>query len=103
MSQTGQVLGILVNSDKYFEHVLKLAEAATASGKKVRVHVLDKGLGLFCAGQFAPLSRLAQITVCGDLAASASRAPLQLPDTVKIVSARRVADLMRGFDRTVVF
>jgi hypothetical protein len=104
MTDTGHILGILVNSDRYFDYVLKLSEAAFAAGKDVWIHVLEKGFGLFAAGQFADLSRIARITACaaGQVRPTAE-GPCQLPATVEIVSAGEFAEILRSFDRTVVF
>ena len=104
MSESGRTLGILVNSDKYFEYVLKLAEAATAKGRQVRILVLGKGVRLFATDEFARLSRMAQIT-----AGATDRGNLgfqetdPLPDTVTVVSAQKFMDVLGEFDRTVVF
>jgi hypothetical protein len=104
MTDTGQILGILVNSDRYFDYILKLSEAASTAGKSVWIHVLDKGFDLFAAGQFAALSRMTRITACAaGLARPASAGPCQLPAMVKIISAGEFADILRKFDRTVVF
>jgi len=104
MTDSGRTLGILVNSDKYFEYVMKLAEAATAKGERVRILVLGKGFRLFATDGFTRLSRMAQVTAgttgMGNLACQET-APL--PDTVTVVSAQKFMDVLGGFDRTVVF
>lgn len=100
----GGVLGILVNSDRHFDYVLKLAEAATATGRQVRIHVLEKGFGLFSTGYFDRLRRLSRITACAAGAGkNGPQSPLSLPGTVDIVSERQFADVLREFDRAVVF
>ena len=104
MIDTPQTLGILVNSDKYFDYVLRLAQAASERGKQVRVHVLDKGFGLFSAKEFSDLSRLANVTACSaGMASPAGEKPVLLPQTVAVVPPERLADILREFDRTVVF
>ena len=104
MIAPGQTLGILVNSDKYFEYVLKLAQAATDRGKQVRILVLEKGFGLFATKEFTVLIRIAQITAGAvDMQKSGFREPFKLPDAVKVVSAQQITDILGEFDRTVVF
>jgi hypothetical protein len=49
-----RVLGILVNSDQHFDYVLKLTAAATAKGKEVQIHLLDKGVGLLFTDLYVP-------------------------------------------------
>jgi hypothetical protein len=99
-----QILGILVNSDKYFDYVLKLAQAATNGGKLVRIHVLDKGFGLFSAREFPALKRLANVTACAaGMASTAGEKPILLPQTVAAVPPERLTDILMEFDRTVVF
>lgn len=100
----GGVLGILVNSDRHFDQVLKLAEAATATGRQVRIHVLQKGFGLFSTGYFDRLSRLTRISACAaGLDGGGPQRPGSLPGTVDIVSEQQFAEVMRELDRAVVF
>lgn len=104
MNEPGHILGILVNSDRHFDYVLKLSEAASAAGKSVWIHVLGKGFGLFAAGQLTALSRMARITACAaGLPRAAAEGSCRLPTEVEIVSAGEFAGILRKFDRTVVF
>lgn len=104
MNDSNNILGVLVNSDEYFDYVLKLTAAATAKGKEVRIHLLDKGLGLLFSEVFAPLNRLARITACAEgMRAVAPDAPLCVPGSVKMISPLQLALILKGVDRTVVF
>ena len=104
MIDSGRTLGILVNSDKYFEYVLKLAEAATAKGQQVRILVLGKGFRLFATDEFAMLRRMARITTGAvDMGNPGFPETSPLPDSVTVVSAQKFVDVLGKFDRTVVF
>lgn len=97
-------LGILVNSDEHFDYVLKLTEAATAKGRQVRIHLLDKGLGLLSSDALAPISRMAKISACAaGIEAMAATVSAGLSASVELVAPHRLAELLQAFDRIVVF
>lgn len=64
MMQAGNTLGIIVNSNRYFEFVTQLAEAAVALDKAVRIHLLGDGCEFATTEACTLLSRQTQITMC---------------------------------------
>ena len=57
-------LGIIVNSNRYFGFVEKLADAALAQEKQVRIHLLGSGCEFIKTDACTRLSRLVQMTLC---------------------------------------
>jgi hypothetical protein len=103
MGDSTGVLGILVHTDRYFEYALKLAEAASAKGRRVRVHLLDKGIGLLSSDSLRSLGRVAQISACAAGVQAAAATTPGLKASVEIVSHRHLPTLLQSFDRIVVF
>jgi hypothetical protein len=60
----GQSLGILVSSDKHFQHLIGLARAAVKAQKQVLVFLTHRGVLLTQEPGFAELTRLAKVSVC---------------------------------------
>ena len=57
-------LGIIVNSNRYFGFVEKLADAALEQDKQVRIHLLGPGCEFIKTDACTRLSRLTQVTLC---------------------------------------
>lgn len=57
-------LGILVTSDRHWEHVLGVTEAGARAGKKVSVFLTGEGVRLTRFGEFARLTAAAQVDLC---------------------------------------
>lgn len=98
------VLGILVNTNKHFDFVLMLAEAAFAKKLTVSIHLRENGLDLILAATFARLSQLAQITIC-DLSMRKRSAEFvrQIPDSVISLPPGHLAEMFNTWERHVVF
>ena len=61
--EADKTLGILVNSNQYFDFVLMLTEAATAKGKHVKIHLQGPGLDLIDSDSFEHLLNIARISM----------------------------------------
>ena len=98
------ILGILVNSDKYFDFVYMLTEAACAKGRTVNIHLHETGLGLIFFAGFGRLSQMAKITIC-EVGPEKLATELngRIPESVTIVSARNLAAMFKSWARYVVF
>lgn len=58
------ILGILVSSDKYMDHLVSLTQAAHAKGKQVSLFFTGKGVLLTMAPRFKELVGKAKLSVC---------------------------------------
>ena len=104
MVDSRSTLGILVNSDEHYDYVLKLTAAATAKGRQVRIHLLDKGLGLLFSDALEPIGRMARISACAaGMDALPPKVSAGLSASVELVAPHHLADLLQVFDRVVVF
>jgi len=104
MAQAKHTLGIIVNSNQYFDYVTHLAEAAAAHGKTVCIHLLGAGCQYAATDACMQLNDLAQITMCAKSTQEmehvfakriAGRIPLVPPETL--------TRLLEQCDRHVVF
>ena len=59
-------LSILVQSDRHFDFVENLTEAALEKGKQVKIHILGDGVAFINSITFAHLIHMAQISICSD-------------------------------------
>ncbi len=59
-----KTLGIIVNSNRYFGFVEKLADAALDQEKQVRIHLLGLGCEFIKTDACRRLSRLTRMTLC---------------------------------------
>ncbi|MBW1616864.1 MAG: DsrE family protein [Deltaproteobacteria bacterium] len=57
-------LGILVNSDKFLDYVVKLTEAAHKKGKDIKIFFTGDGVLLTQKKDFAKLVGQAKLSVC---------------------------------------
>ena len=104
MARAKQTLGIIVNSDRYFDFVTSLAEAATGCGKVVHMHLLDTGCRFALTDACRRLSRRIRITVCAQSAEKMS------PETgggdlhgLQLAPPQELTRLLKQCDRHVVF
>jgi len=59
-------LGIVVNSNRYFEYVTKMTDAALKKDKQVRIYLLGTGIEYTRTKAYARLSRKTRISLCAD-------------------------------------
>jgi len=64
MAQAEDTLGIIVNSDRYFDFVTHLAEAAAEHDKFVHIHLVGAGCQFAVTDACLQLTERAQITMC---------------------------------------
>ena len=97
-------LGIIVNSDRYFGFVSKLADAATGKGKPVRIHLLGPGRKFIKTDAFARLSRLTRISLC-TLSANdmATHDMDKFGNSVSLVPPQALTKILQDCSRYVVF
>ena len=98
-------LGILVNSNRHFDFVVKLSEAAASKGIGVMVHILGQGVaGINNADVLAALSRIAQVSVCAaSMRQFARQTAVKMPKAVMISPPGQLARILSRCDRHVVF
>ncbi len=97
-------LGIIVNSNRYFDFVEKLADAALGKEKQVRIHLLGSGCEFIKTKAFTRLSRLAQMTLCPPAPQQNSEKfsdPYQ--GGAVVVSPRELSVILKDCYRYVVF
>jgi len=97
-------LGIVVNSNRYFGFVTKLADAALGKGKQVRIHLLGSGWEFIKTDACNRLSHLTQITLCAF--SFQQNAPQHMNDIepcISLVPPQALSMIMQGCDRHVVF
>lgn len=59
-------LGIVVNSNRYFEFVTSITDAALSKGKQVRVCLLGDGIEYTRTEAYERLSRKTPVCLCAD-------------------------------------
>jgi hypothetical protein len=96
-----QSLAILVTSEQHPEYVRQLARAARQQGKSVKVHFAGTGVLLATSPMLASLVDCAEVTVCRDSAAGKDDG--QMESAGLLAPASRLAELIDGCDRHVVF
>ena len=57
-------LGILVTSDRHFDHVVGVAEAAKRAGKEVTIFFTGEGVLLTSRPDFGRLPEIAKVDLC---------------------------------------
>ncbi len=58
------ILGIMVSTDKYLDHVISLAKAGKAKGHQVRVFLTNKGVLLTQQPRFVELEGMDDLALC---------------------------------------
>ena len=102
--ETDETLGILVNSNQYFDFVLKLAEAATAKGKHVNIHLQGPGLDLIDSDSFEHLLNIAGISISATgLRCSARTIQHKFPKSLNVVTPKKLNSMLNECKRHVVF
>ena len=102
--ETDETLGILVNSNQYFDFVLKLAEAASAKGKHVKIHLQGQGLELIASDSFGHLLNIARIsTSAAGLRCSAVTVQQKFSKSLKVVTPKKLNRMLNECKRHVVF
>jgi len=97
-------LGIIVNSNKYFGFVTRLADAALGKGKQVRIHLLGSGWAFIKTDACNRLSHLTQITLCAFSAQqNASQNMNDIEPCISLVPPQALSMFLQGCDRYVVF
>lgn len=97
-------LGIIVNSNRHFDFVTKLAEAATGNAKQVCIHLLGAGCEFVKTEACARLSQRARITLCADSARRvAPQAVDKVPGSVSLVPTQELTRILERCQRYVVF
>ncbi|MBW2090817.1 MAG: DsrE family protein [Deltaproteobacteria bacterium] len=100
-----EVLGILVNSDENFTHLINVARAAKAKGKDVEIFLTHKGVLLTQDPRFEELGRLAEVSLCKVSFKALNLDPDQpIPgiDETSFTNQSRHADLIYYSDRYLV-
>ena len=101
---SGNTLGIIVNSNRYFESVAQLAEAAVEHDKTVCIHLLGEGCEFVTTEACARLSLVGRITMC---AKSAQKMVQKIGERAKnritLVPRQGMTRLLEECDRHVVF
>lgn len=104
MGHTKDTLGIIVNSNRYFEFVSLLAEAAVDLNKSVHIHMVGAGCQFAGTEACKRLRHKARITMC---AQSVRRMPRGVDEGLKkhvsLVPAKDLTRLLTHCDRHVVF
>ncbi len=98
-------IGILVNTDKYLDHILGMVKAALSRGHKITIFVMDAGTKLLENPTFAELSLLhgVAISFC-DLSASKEGVKKEdLPTEIQSGSQYNNAVMINESDRVLVF
>jgi hypothetical protein len=102
--ETDETLGILVNSNQYFDFVLKLAEAATAKGKHVKIHLQGPGLDLIALDSFEHLLNMARISIsAAGLHSSVATVQQKFSKSVEVVTPKKLNRMLNECKRHVVF
>ena len=104
MAQAKDTLGIIVNSDRYFDFVTHLAKAAAEHDKSVHIHLVGSGCRFAVTDACLQLSDRAQITMC----AKSSKKMEQMlgqetKERIPLVPPQGLTMLLKQCDRHVVF
>ncbi len=97
-------LGILVNSDRHWGHLLGLAAAATAKNHEVVIFVMDQGTRLLDNESFAELAGLegVSLSVCDHSAQQRGIDTGAVADTITIGGQFNNAMMAHEADRVIV-
>ena len=101
---TKDTLGIVVNSNRYFNFVTHLAEAAADHDKVVRIHLLGEGCEFVITDACMRLSHRARVSMCTKSAEKLI--PMDgelLNEHISLVSPQELTLLLQQCDRYVVF
>ena len=101
---TKDTLGIIVNSNRYFDFVTHLAKAAVDHDKAVHIHLLGEGCEFAATKACNRLSCQAQITMCAKSVRQMIQKDVeQAKDRISLVPSQELTKLLEQCDRHVVF
>ncbi|MEN8245999.1 MAG: hypothetical protein ABFS43_13985 [Thermodesulfobacteriota bacterium] len=101
---TKDTLGIIVNSNRYFDFITHLAEAAADHDKAVRIHLLGDGCEFVITDACTRLSRRARVTMCEKSARQMAQGVLEgVKDRILLVPPQELTRLLQQCGRYVVF
>ena len=104
MGHAAETLAIIVNSNRYFEFVTNLADAAVDSDKVVCIHLLGDGCAFALTEACTRLSHKTRITMCGKSACRMAQGDEQAAtERISIVPPQELTRLLQLCDRHVVF
>lgn len=97
-------LGILVGTDKFLRHVIKLTGAAHAKGKTIEIFFTGAGVRLTQDPSFAELIGKAKLSIC-DVSFRANNLTGEVPGVgfKDFATQARNAEMIHNCDRYVVF
>lgn len=100
----GQKLGIMVGTDKYFDYVINLTEAAHEKGKTVEIFFTGMGVKLTRHADFEKLVGKAKLSVC-DVSFRGYGLTGDVPGVgfKDFATQARNAEMLNECDRYVVF
>lgn len=102
--QTKGTLGIIVNSNKYFEFVVLLAQAAADQDTAVHIHLLGSGCQFALTDACMRISRQVRITMCATSADKMAQGAAEAANgRISLVPPRELTRLLEQCDRHVVF
>ena len=104
MAQTKDTLGIIVNSNKYFEYVTHLTAAAVEHGKVVYIHLLSAGCQFAATDACLQLNDRAHITMCAKSSQKMEQTLVErIREHIPMVPPQTLTSLLAKCDRHVVF
>ncbi|MEK6194129.1 MAG: hypothetical protein N2F24_07875 [Deltaproteobacteria bacterium] len=104
MMHVKETLGIVVNSNRYFDFVTHLAKAAVDHDKAVHMHLLGEGCEFAATKACKRLSYQARITMCAKSARQMVQKDLErVKDRISLVPPQELTKLLEQCDRHVVF
>ena len=97
-------LGIIVNSNRYFGFVEKLADAALEREKRVTIHLLGQGCEFIKTDACTRLSQLARVTMCAlTLKENTGELSGRSQHGVTVVPVQELSFVLEDCNRCVVF
>ena len=104
MGHAAETLAIIVNSNRYFEFVTNLADAAVDSDKVVCIHLLGDGCEFAGTQACKRLSHKTRVTMCEKCACRTAQGGEELgKERISIVPPQELTRLLQRCDRHVVF
>ena len=104
MAQAADTLGIIVNSNRYFDFVTHLAEAAAEHNKSIHIHLVGAGCQFAVTDACLQLSDRAQITMCAKSSIKMEQMLGQeIKDRIPLVPPQALTTLLKRCARHVVF
>jgi hypothetical protein len=99
-----ELLGIMVGTDKHFDHVINLTTAAHAKGKQIEIFFTGAGVRLTQDKRFSKLVGKAKLSVC-DVSFRGFGLSGDVPGVgfKDFATQARNADMINKCDRYVVF